>query len=90
MMLFLCGAIYFAKLWQQFLRIDVEESFFKSICTRSKEEFLEANFVDNLKLIVIQNFGRIKVLRGSTSTFCQIFFVQNNLNYAAHLTNNLI
>ena len=63
MMLFLCGAIYFAKLWQQFLRIDVEESFFKSICTRSKEEFLEANFVDNLSLI--QNFGRIKVLRGS-------------------------
>ena len=48
MTLFLCGAIYFAKLWQQFLRIDVEESFFKSICTRSKEEFLEANFVDNL------------------------------------------
>ena len=73
MMLFLCGAIYFAKLWQQFLRIDVEESFFKSICTRSKEEFLGANFVDNLKLI--QNFGRIKVLLGSTSTFCrrQIF-----------------
>ena len=60
MMLFLCGAIYFAKLWQQFLRIDVEESFFKSICTRSKEEFLEANFVDNLKLI--QNFWKNKGL----------------------------